>query len=260
MSITKDQILSDHFSIDKTNRLYRDKVKSIFNYYIPSITTRSLVDYLRSKHINYDNNLREFSSRDKGVFIGLKIIKDIDPNDKSETEDEEEVESTGTPINSYTFTQDTVGYRGNKLSASTINTWNNRLHSLQKHNINYSNYNSIVKCIERESDNLNTRITSLTAVLNALYQMSPDTKLDFISKLTELKKHWKQQIDKIRCDNSLSFKESRIWVSWDDIVNTFENLTNLEYKLILGLYVLHPPRRLLDYSEMYFIQDLNHFH
>lgn len=72
----------------------------------------------------------------------------------------------------------------------------------------------------------------------------------------------------IEHSNIPSSKEINKYVSWENVLKIYDNLTNLKlskpnnmkllkHHLVLSYYVLMPPRRILDYAEMYYDNSKN---
>jgi hypothetical protein len=248
---TIDNILSYHFNITP-NRLHKSRVLDIFQMYIPSMTMRTLVPILRARGIEYSESLREFGdSYNKGVFRNLEIKVE-------EKNDELVIKSDTDKI--------TTSYSGKTLAQNSVNTWSQRLKKLDslglQDALDNNAYDIIVDIITNESDSLNTRCTSITAILNRLYnQRVLDTNAkdipELVQKLILLRKKWTNEINTQRSGNALNTKEKESWVDWEDVIAKRNELTDIRQKLVLGLYTYHPPRRLMDYEEMYYLDNNN---
>lgn len=249
---TLSNILSHHFSFVDENRLHKNKVLSIFKLYVPNMTITSLNAFLSQLHIQYNNSLREFGDKQKGVYIGLDIIN----TSKSD--------NINFPV---TFIPDGLkSYRGKPLSINTIDTWQARIKKLSLLGLDEAlqdqNYDKIVSIITNESKSLDTICTSITAILNLMFntcdnsnEQEQEHHMELVKKLVALRKQYKQKKDKQRCQNKLSPKEEKAWVDWDEVITKFKEQTDIRKKLVLGLYCIQFPRRIQDYDEMYYVKE-----
>jgi integrase len=171
-----------------------------------------------------------------------------------------------------------------ELTESTATLYIKNLYALNNKqpflNLSFlKDYEGIEKYLNDYSDNTKkTLLSGLTSVLS-LYKDKPSYKKVYehyfnkmMAKANEMK-----EVN----DNKMTDKESENWITWDEIIeikkklkeivdNLFQNnklLTPKQYDLILSylilsLYTDQPPRRNLDYMNMYVVstakdQDLN---
>ena len=119
--------------------------------------------------------------------------------------------------------------------------------------------------------NITTVITYISGILWKIGSLYNDNKYDkeYIDKLLQKYQKYqsdlKKQIEKdsIGNENTLSEKEKRNFLYWEDIIKVYntvlDNLDRNNYNLfldfvIIALYVLHPPTR-ADYANMYIFSD-----
>lgn len=144
-----------------------------------------------------------------------------------------------------------------KVKQSTINVHKSNLRRLEKYtDINNVNIDDLVDKMIKDDLPLSTQ-NSLLAALSWKYKK--DGKPE-----KEIKKIGKEITDityNIRLDykeNMLSDRELALYTTWNVIEKIYsimeKNLTkrSLFDYVLLSLYVLHPPRRRLDYSDMYY--------
>lgn len=119
--------------------------------------------------------------------------------------------------------------------------------------------------------NITTVITYISGILWKIGSLYNDNKYDndYIDKLLQKYQKYqsdlKKQIEKdsIGNENTLTEKEKRNFLYWEDIIKVYntllDNLDKNNYNLfldfvIIALYVLHPPTR-ADYANMYIFSD-----
>ena len=142
-----------------------------------------------------------------------------------------------------------------------MDTWSQRLKKLDslglQSALDNNAYDVVENIITDESDSLNTRCTSITAILNRLYNETKDNDIsELAQKLVLLRKKWKKEINNQRSGNALNTKEKESFVDWKDVIAKRDELTR--QKLVLGLYTYHPPRRIMDYEEMYYVENMEY--
>lgn len=158
------------------------------------------------------------------------------------------------------------------LSDKTIFNYQFSLKKISDHGIDYNNVTDLsdlknkIQNINAISDN--NLMLYYSALLwhfkqNNLFN-DQQTKIfsdeiKFLKNKIKLKYH----------DNKLSFKEKQVYLEWNDIQNAFhllyqnrlKNFTSMKNCICIALYVLFPPRRLVDYSKMIVksnTDDINH--
>ena len=125
-------------------------------------------------------------------------------------------------------------------------------------NLSYlKEYKEIIDIVNTFYTSLNSQYSyivpflTLISYIEQLYKVSYN---DLALYLRELR----DKIEKQRCDNEI--KEGKVLIKNFDIDVILENITKLDSsidKLIYALYTIHPPRRLLDYSEMFISNNID---
>lgn len=125
-------------------------------------------------------------------------------------------------------------------------------------NLNYlKEYKQIIDTVNTFYTSLNSQYSyivpflTLISYIEQLYKVSYN---DLALYLRELR----DKIEKQRGDNEI--KEGKVLIKNFDIDVILENITKLDSsidKLIYALYTIHPPRRLLDYSEMFISNNID---
>lgn len=125
-------------------------------------------------------------------------------------------------------------------------------------NLNYlKEYKQIIDTVNTFYTSLNSQYSyivpflTLISYIEQLYKVSYN---DLALYLRELR----DKIEKQRGDNEI--KEGNVLIKNFDIDVILNNITKLDSsidKLIYALYTIHPPRRLLDYSEMFISNNID---
>lgn len=125
-------------------------------------------------------------------------------------------------------------------------------------NLSYlKEYKEIIDIVNTFYTSLNSQYSyivpflTLISYIEELYKVSYN---DLALYLRELR----DKIEKQRGDNEI--KEGKVLIKNFDIDVILENITKLDSsidKLIYALYTIHPPRRLLDYSEMFISNNID---
>ena len=125
-------------------------------------------------------------------------------------------------------------------------------------NLSYlKEYKQIIDIVNTFYTSLNSQYSyivpflTLISYIEELYKVSYN---DLALYLRELR----DKIEKQRGDNEI--KEGKVLIKNFDIDVILENITKLDSsidKLIYALYTIHPPRRLLDYSEMFISNNID---
>jgi hypothetical protein len=87
--------------------------------------------------------------------------------------------------------------------------------------------------------------------------MINNVNLSKISEITKKVKTINENCEIEYRENKMSVKEELNFIRWENVLSIYELLKSkkyacLKYYIILSLYVLIPPRRVLDYSNLYY--------
>ena len=233
-----DSILNYHFNIT-ANRLHKSKVLSIFQMYIPNMTMRKLVPILKERDISYNDSLREFGdSYNKGIFTNLEIKV-------AEKNDELLIPIKVKDIKLKIPTK-VIGYSGKTLAQNSVDTWSYRLKKLDslglQSALDNNAYDVVENIVTDESDSLNTRCTSITAILNRLYNTTKDNDIsELAQKLILLRKKWIKEINIQRSGNILNAKEKELWVDWEDVIAKRDAFRTHRYQTKTSSWFIHIP-------------------
>ena len=186
------EILNNHFNFVQHSRLHKDKVLDIFKFYKLDITLQSLNIALKQFNIDYNNSLREFGDSRKGVFIGLQL---------KPTAEVKPLTSVSMPVTVLNH-----GYSGKPLSKNSIVTWQTRIKKLNLLGLSEALENldidKIIDIVTTESQSLDTICTSITAILNLLYNQSfvdtvdtasTESTADIVDSLIALRRELKEK-------------------------------------------------------------------
>ena len=170
------------------------------------------------------------------------------------------------------------------ISKSSIKTYTNYISKLNKEFNGYdefepelylTNYKQIIEFIEK-LENDNSKKSYISSILFILRKF--DDKNDIYKKniYLEYMDELKKKIDDVKLNQKKSDNEKNNWINqneikviYDDLYNKYnhllnkqnnihlnDNYQNLQNLIILSLYHLNMPRRLLDYTELK-ISDVN---
>lgn len=154
-----------------------------------------------------------------------------------------------------------------QLSKSTINIYTQNIQRLEQYNINFKNITNVDHFVDslRNIKNITDSgiRTYLCAVLWYLKQhnVQHDAIQPISQKISSISQSYTEKYDK----NILSDKEKSSYLDWQQILNVFDTLyskrlhsqTAFKKCISLAFYVLFPPRRILDYSNMIAVQNLS---
>ena len=155
------------------------------------------------------------------------------------------------------------------ITNSTKNIYEENLARLKKNNIDYihidnDDVDDLIDNIKKTRDIGDSGLrTYLCAIL--WYHKNNDSEnilLDKINKkITDINKKMTASYDK----NIMNEKETECYLDWDEIKQVFyklyekRNKSQISFKkcIIIGLYVLFPPRRIKDYSHMKIVENIS---
>lgn len=124
---------------------------------------------------------------------------------------------------------------------------------------------SIVETLRIANMSESTIKTYLSAIIWKLKNEDSDDHKDFIAslsnKISEINKYLQKQVNK----GTLSAKQAKNYLTWEKIIDVHNKLALLHTKsqkdfsnyLLVSLYVLFPPRRIMDYSKMHVLFNFN---
>ncbi len=258
-----NQIFDSKFILNSSTCISEEDVLEVFKAGGIDITIRMLVKYMRERGVGYVKDMRTGRvGNSRGGFTGIdwnpvpmasleldsQVMPSIRKQDTDKQEDTVVVTNTPGPLDGIN-----VGFHGKVLSPASINTWTKKVITLQSLGVDFNDYDDIVKTIETQWKNINTRRDYLDALLRQLYLMKADIEL--AKKLQIVRDGYKNKYNQERKKNNLNQKEKENWVDWEDVVKKRDTTDNLAWKVVLGLYSYHPPRRIEDYHEMYWIAE-----
>ncbi len=153
------------------------------------------------------------------------------------------------------------------LTQSTIDTYKSNISRLDKYLINYKNFsdpNELIDTIYKIGDISDATVKNyLTAVM--WYYKTNDLSNDGLSilskKISDINKEKVRYYDK----NKMTEKEENKHLDWNEINTVYNKLysqrnnsaTAFKKCITIALYVLFPPRRLKDYSNMCCVDKVN---
>ncbi len=152
------------------------------------------------------------------------------------------------------------------LKESTLLIYELKLKKLLLHDIIINPITcSIEELCETITIKINAKSESLKTYLSAILYYSKANKIN-TDKLLNISEHIKSintQNEKNYKENKLSLKETKNFISWDNVLlihkellghHTLDPLNKQLYKyyLMLSFYIYMPPRRILDYSALYY--------
>lgn len=159
------------------------------------------------------------------------------------------------------------------IAINTIKSYNNTLKLMKRLNIDLDNIEKIDEILD--IFNANTiKITIQKVYLCGIlsYWRNKKDKTEKDNKLIEdIRKKISSINDEIIHNENkqeLTEREEHNYVSWENIANIYEYIKDVYSKneddkyletdiLLLSFYIYHPPRRILDYSNLYYIKNLN---
>lgn len=153
------------------------------------------------------------------------------------------------------------------LSENTKTVYKVCLHKLENLNIDYKNIKDIniflynIKNIQSQKGGLlsnNGIKIYLSAILYYYKENNTNIDQNILNNISNEIKNISIINSDIYDENKLNDKEKKIYLEWNEIVDVYNKLHDIRLKnyssfrncIILGLYVLFPPRRLMDYSKM----------
>lgn len=247
----EDKIFDTYFNLSDDTRLHKSYVMDVFNKY-KKMSMKAIVKFLGTKNVEYAKNLRCYGSDKMGVFVGIELKKTRSTQRKLL----QEIAVATKSLELQKYKTEEIGFSGAKLSEATLKLRRDRLNKLDILNINYDDFEDIIKKVTDESKSWKTKIASIDSILWKLW-LAKNENLDLREKLITIRKEWIKEYDNERCKNKLNDKEKNNWIDWEDVLKIRDELKKLKQKLILGLYTYQPPRRLVDYSEMYYVNNFN---
>lgn len=154
-----------------------------------------------------------------------------------------------------------------QLSAKTIKGYENCIKRLKLKNISINGTITVDQIYEiLTTDNMDNGVISiyLCAILWELRKNTTednDFMISVTKKITELTNITKEHINKNICNE----KEKGKYIPWHEILDIYAKLEQIKNNskkdysnyLIFSLYILIPPRRILDYSEMHILFDFD---
>jgi len=132
-----------------------------------------------------------------------------------------------------------------KLSDKTLKNYAYQVEKLKREKVDITDLDDIKKYLENKSLSLRNNIIS------AIMRETHDDKL-----MKKLKGDIKENSEKIQKENllkknNLTEKEKSKYEEWNEIKKKFDEMSgNSDMKTLMALYVLMPPRRISDYSNM----------
>jgi integrase len=149
--------------------------------------------------------------------------------------------------------------------SSTIKLYKNCIKKLDDLNINYKN-NININQLENDIKNIKSKSDKyidtgrVRSYMNAVLWYFKQNKLDenIINELKSRIKDKRTNDEQKYDENKLNDKEKNVFLSWDLILNAYQSLyekrlnslNDFKRCITIGLYVLFPPRRIRDYSNM----------
>lgn len=156
------------------------------------------------------------------------------------------------------------------ISENTKITYNRLLKQLKEdHNINYENIDNIYDYINdlyyiTLNNGLYIKHSSVRMYLTATqyYLKNNNGNSNYMKAIKQEIIKLNNEYIKLSHDNLLIGSQQNNYVEWDTIMDVYYDLMKVKYDsvnkfklfVILSCYVLLPPRRLNDYSDMYVIQ------
>ena len=148
------------------------------------------------------------------------------------------------------------------ISEKTEKIYIERLTKLDKMGVNTNdNLKKIMEVFKTQNLSDSSIKLYLMAILwnNKKNSINKENNNDISKMITKITKKQQKEIDK----NKLSKKQEDSYLEWEEILKIYEELkknreqskNNYIKYVILSLYIEFPPRRILDYSEMYVIRD-----
>lgn len=152
-----------------------------------------------------------------------------------------------------------------EYSQKTITIYENYLKKLDECGINYKNVDDESELVDKiknieGKDGKKIKDSSIKGYLSSIlwYYKNNKSNTNIFDKFRlEINKIKQKKIEDYD-ENKLNEKEKEVYLEWDQIVEVYKvlyenrskNFTAFRDCVTIGLYVLFPPRRLLDYSEM----------
>lgn len=150
------------------------------------------------------------------------------------------------------------------IGETTKKIYHANLKKLKEHEIIYEgNETRSVKSIVEYIRTLGLSESSVKSYLSAIKWDLIDVKKiepnKFTDELSEYITNINNALQNKENENEMTSKQKNIYVNWDDILATYDELKKKyqssfeDHKnfVLLSLYVLFPPRRVLDYSQLF---------
>jgi hypothetical protein len=147
---------------------------------------------------------------------------------------------------------------GGGYSANTNKHYTFLLNKLTTLNIDYENAKTIEPIIEKIQKNSKVSPTTIRVYFQAILWSKKNTDKDFLKSVSTYITQVSKDERKKRGENILMDNEKQNYIDWNHILKIYkkveleknESQFDLVNFVILSLYVLFPPRRLSDYSNM----------
>lgn len=141
------------------------------------------------------------------------------------------------------------------LDEKTIKNYRARINKIKEDNgnLNILNYPTLLlSYLSNKYNNVGTQKTYISAVLNYVIsnEYNKDVINDYHKLLLGLRKAETIETDK----NKLTDKERIKYLDWADISGLVDKIEDVRKRAIMALYILIPPRRIIDFSYMKLIK------
>jgi hypothetical protein len=132
------------------------------------------------------------------------------------------------------------------LAASTIKQYETVLKSLRLRGVNSMNYSDeLYELIgTKKDDTTPASLNSIKSIISAIIYENKSRKVDYSI--------WKEkQLDLMKkIEGAKTYRADDSTIPWKDLKDLYKSDISYSDKLLLAVYTLIPPRRVLDYSEM----------
>lgn len=146
--------------------------------------------------------------------------------------------------------------------------YKNKIDKLKEYNIKIDgtvSVSSIITILKDKDMSQSTIKTYLCAILWDIRRNNDKDKEEFINSLSESISQINTEIQNFNNKNQSTDRQKEIFVDWNSILKMYNELKiicneskrSYEDYLLVSLYVLFPPRRILDYSEMHIVKQIN---
>ena len=146
------------------------------------------------------------------------------------------------------------------IKDSTKKNYTSHINTLQDGNFNPRNFEHTCEQVDDISKNISTQKNYYSSILWFLRQYEDNRNLELEKKYSDLIININKQQIKKRNKNILSDKQKTKFLHWLDVLKTYEKIKKESKKLdtvtndliLLSLYIYNPPRRIKDYSQMFY--------